>query len=310
MTISQNVIGIDVSKNTLDIFDSAGGRAQQVGNCPITLKPLIDDWHRHKCRVIFEATGIYDRYLRRLLSDAKVSYCRVDPTRARHFAHAAGFLAKTDRVDARMLARMGQSLKLADSQEATVERQRLHALGLRREQLVAMRAQEKTRLKGLVEDNLAASIICHIEFLSTEITALQRQIGRHIQQNDGLAEQAKRLASVPGIGPVAVATLLADLPELGHRSAKIIAALAGLAPLNRDSGKVKGLRRITKGRARVKRALYIAALTGLRSNQKQKHFYEKLISTGKPPKVALIAVARKIIVTLNAMERDKNAFQN
>jgi transposase len=304
MIISPGFVGIDVSKSTLDIFDSTLGRGQSIDNSDDAIAAHLADWHRQGSFVLFEATGRYDARLRRALGHHGVPFARVNPSKARNFARAAGFLAKTDAVDARMLAAMAQSLRPRTQTPSSPQHDRLTQLVRRRDQLVAMRAQERTRKKEALAQEEADDIHRHITWLTTEIDNIESRIDRLIASDDHLKRAAKRLTSAPGVGPVTAAILLALMPELGHRSAKSIAALAGLAPINNDSGRFRGKRSIKPGRRRVTTALYMAALAAARSNPRFNAIYEKMINAGKPAKVAIIAIARKLIVALNAMQRD------
>ena len=308
MTISPDFVGIDISKSTLDVFETAQGRSQRLDNAHEPIAALAARWRRRGSFALFEATGPYDRALRQALETAGVPYARVNPARARDFARAAGFLAKTDAVDARALAAMAQSLRPQSAEPASPQRERLAALHRRRDQLVAMRAQERTRLREAHQPQARASLERHIAWLGTEIADLQSAIDELIRACDHIAQAYDRLRSAPGIGPVAATTLIALLPELGARSPKTIAALVGLAPLNRDSGTFRGSRRIAGGRKRVRDALYMAAFAARRYCPSLKARYERMIAQGKPRKVALIAIARKLLVTLNAMTRDQNAY--
>lgn len=308
MIIHPGIIGIDVSKAHFDIFDAESGRTERLPNSSEAARSLAKRLQsRDQAFAIFEATGHYDRHLRQAFTQAGIAYARVNPSRARDFARAAGFLAKTDAVDARMLTAMGQALAPAASSAPDRSREKLASLHKRRDQLVAIRAAERVRLSETPD--LCDSLESHIAWLNVEIARLDALIAAAIAMNAALAEEARLLRSAPGIGPVAATTLLALMPELGSLSPKTVAALAGLAPFNADSGQFRGLRRISGGRRRVREALYMAAVTAVRSASRFKRLYEEMRRKGKPAKLALIAIARRIIVTLNAMMRDKTAFQ-
>lgn len=243
------------------------------------------------------------------LQTAGVTFFRVNPGQARDFARAAGYLAKTDAVDARMLAVMGRALELRPAEPLQPDREQLARLHKRRDQLVAMRSQERTRRRGEIDPETASSIDQHLGWLDQQVHELDRRIRQLIAASPGLAQAERRLRSVPGIGPVAAATLLALAPELGARSSKAIAALAGLAPFNADSGQKRGKRIIRGGRKRIRDALYMAAVSASRCNNRFAAFYRSLRAANKPAKLALIAVARKLLVTINAIVRDQTAFQ-
>lgn len=309
MIIHPGVVGIDISKHHFDLFDAALGRPERLDNNAENAAKLAGRFAAGGSFVLFEATGAYDQALRRALQAAGVRFARVNPGRARDFARAAGFLAKTDQVDARMLAAMAQCLPPAAEAPADPERERLARLSKRRDQLVAMRQQERTRRRECLDEEMAETIADHLAWLDQAIAALEDKIKALIADSQTLSGDARLLRSAPGIGRVAAATLLALMPELGTRSPKAIAALAGLAPLNADSGLFRGKRAIRGGRKRIRDALYMAAVTAARSRSRFAAIYQSMLQAGKPPKLALIAVARKILVTLNAMLRDQTPFQ-
>jgi len=309
MIIAPGFIGIDVSKNHLDIFDAAAGHVIRLDNTPPAFAALIEGWAQRNAFVLFEATGRYDLSLRQALAGAGVRFARVNPSRARDFARAAGFLAKTDAVDARMLATMAQCLRPPPDQTTTKEREQLALLNKRRDQLVATRQQERTRRHEVSDPLLVDSILAHLAWLDAAIEALEAQIAALIAKTPELDNARRLLVSVPGVGPVTAATLLALLPELGRRSPKQLAALAGLAPFNNDSGARRGQRSIRGGRKRVREALYVAAFSAARHAPRFSDFYKTLTKAGKPAKLATIAVARKLLTVLNAILRDQRPFQ-
>lgn len=306
MKIHPGFVGIDISKDFLDVYDGSVGAVRRVDNGPEAIEGLLAGWSSSDVFVLFEATGRYDKALRHALGAAGIAFARVNPARARDFARAAGFLAKTDAIDARMLAAMAQCLRPGADGMADPAREQLAELHKRRDQLVAFRKQERTRLKG-----------ARIWPRASRPTSLarcggrnfDRQIATLIAQQQALHNARRLMQSVPGIGPVCSATLLALMPELGSRSPKAIAALAGLAPFNTDSGKFRGTRRIHGGRRRVREALYMAAVYVTRTRSRFAQTYRALRKAGKPAKVALIAVARKLLLTLNAIIREQQPFR-
>lgn len=305
MTIHPGFVGIDISKHHLDIFED--GRSERFANSAESVANLVGRWHGRF--VLFEATGRYDRLLRQALEAAGVAFARVNPARARDFARATGRLAKTDRIDARMLAAMAQSLGLARERGSDPEREALARAQKRRDQLVHMRQQERTRLSECDDAALRADIVAHTRWLDAQIARWDDEIERLVAQSATLAQDARRLRTIGGIGPVTSTSLLALVPELGSLSPKKIAALAGLAPFNVDSGQFRGQRRIKGGRKRVRDALYMAAVAAARYNPLLNPLYRRLRAAGKPAKVALIAVARKLLVIANAIMRDKTEFK-
>lgn len=302
--IHPDVVGCDVSKHFLDLFDA--GRSERIDNTPPACATLAA---RLRGRfIVFEATGGYDRTLRTALIDAGVRFARVNPGRARDFARAAGFLAKTDQVDARMLAAFGQALAPGAEAAPDPAREKLCELVKRRDQLVKMRVQERIRRSEACAGDMRDDVEAHLAWLDQRIKRIEAAIAMLSKAAAALAALTARLKTAPGVGQVTAVVLAALLPELGARSPKTIAALAGLAPLNADSGQKRGQRRIKGGRRRVREALYMAAVSAIRSNAHFGGFYRRLRDAGKAPKQAIIAVARKLLVALNAMVRDNAAF--
>jgi transposase len=305
MIIHPDFVGIDVSKHHLDIFQNDA--LVRIANTADAIAALIGGWR--ESFVLFEATGHYDRRLREALASAGIAFARVNPARARDFARATGQLAKTDAIDARMLAAMAQSLCVARERKRDVEREALARAHKRRDQLVHVRQQERTRLRECDDAFIADDLKAHIAELEARIVSWEREIARLIAGSEPLAGDAQRLRSIPGIGPVAATTLLALMAELGTLAPQKLAALAGLAPFNVDSGMFRGQRRIKGGRKRVRDALYMAAVTAARCNPRLNPVYQRLLQAGKPKKVALIAIARKLLITANAVLRDKTIFR-
>lgn len=306
MIIHPGFVGIDVSKYYLDIFED--GCKRRIANEADAIAELAVRWRSCNAFVVFEATGHYDRLLRQVLGE-DIRHARVNPARARDFARAAGFLAKTDAVDARMLAALGQCLSPEAQRQGDAARERLRLAHKRRDQLVQIRQKERTRLRECSEPEIAADINLHLQWLDATIMRWDKTIRRLVAESETISRHWRQLRSLPGVGPVAATTLIALVPELGFLSPKQIAALAGLAPFNVDSGQFRGRRRIRGGRKRVRDALYMAALAAARCHPRFKAFYDRLRAAGKPAKLALIAVARKLLIIANAMLRDKTLFQ-
>ena len=308
MTIPQTFIGIDISKAFLDIFDDGTGQLARLANADDAIAAFLAAI-APGATIVFEATGSYDRKLRLALDNAGIKYVRVNPNRARDFAKAAGYLAKTDTVDARMLAAFGRAIALKPADPIDPVRERLANLNARRDQLVEYRADEKKRGQQTHADELREGFKRHIAWLDAEIRALSTTITELIAASPGLQDDRNVLESAPGVGPVTAFTLMALMPELGHRSAKTIAALAGLAPLNNDSGERRGKRSIKGGRSRVRRALYMAALSAIRKVPRFAEAYKAIAARSGSKKIAIIAIARKLLVALNAMLRTKQPFR-
>lgn len=305
MTLHPDVIGCDISKAYLDFFNA--GSWQRIANNSNAISDWLALLEGRTPFFMLEATGRYDQTLVTVLEGHRLRYTRVNPARARAFAKATGHLAKTDRIDARVLAHMGQSL----APEATLPKDPdlagLEAVHRRRAQLVAARQKDKQRLSEAYEVELE-SLNRHIAWLDQEIAQLEETARVLLSTNAVLARQEKLLRTIPGIGPVTAMTLITLLPELGTRSAKSLSALAGLAPFNADSGKFKGQRSIRGGRKPVRDALYMAAVTAARSSSRFRRFATNLDNRGKPFKVRTIAVARKLLTTANAITRDQTPY--
>lgn len=308
MILALCYVGIDVSKHRLDIFEDAVGVARSIANAPQPIAEQVASWQCGNVFVVFEATGVYDRELALQLHEAGIRFARVNPARARDFARASGRLAKTDAIDARMLAAFARTMAPAADPAADPARNSLALLAKRRDQLVHMRAQEKNRRSESSDHTTIESVARLLDFLTEEIKAIELKIKALISNTPQIAEQARLMRSAPGVGPVACMQLIAQMPELGRVAPKQLAALAGLAPFNVDSGKYRGKRLISGGRKRVRDALYMAALNAVRRNGVLKTFYQRLRTAGKPAKLALIAVARKLLTILNAMLRDRKIY--
>ena len=307
MTIQPILIGCDISRDRLDCYVMPEGRHVTIDNTP----RAVDDFASTVAGalVVFEATSVYDRTLRSALDQAGVPFARVNPRKAREFARSAGYLAKTDKVDARMLAHMAAALRPEPTVEPSQDRQTLKDLLQRRRQLVDMRTAEKLRLHQACDREVRKDITSLIAILNRRVAKTEQAIHTLIKATQQLEELSIRLQTVPGIGPIIAACLIADMHELGTRDRRSIAALAGLAPLACDSGRMSRQRRIWGGRKQVRDMLYLAAVTAARSNSPFASFYKRLIDAGKAPKTALIALARKILVTINAIVKNKTAFR-
>ena len=309
-------IGVDVSMDWLDIHHLCRdplclghrGGEQRIANGGRELTAFARRSARAGAWVIFEATGGYDRALCEALEQAGARFSRVNPARARNFAHAIGMTGKTDRVDARMLALMGERLDLAPTVPVPAARRALQAQATRRLQLVAMRQQEATRLKQTADAGACADIRSHIALLKRRIARVEARIAALVAEDEAFARIERCLRTAPGIGPVVAAILVAELPELGSLKRRPIAALVGLAPVARDSGKRNPPRSIAGGRPVLRRMLYLAALQASRRHPRFIAFRAHLENQGKAPKVAIIAVAHKLLTIINAMIRNQTDF--
>jgi transposase len=310
MKSKEVVVGIDISKARLDVGVVPTSEKWSVAND-------LDGLAELACKlsdvsptlVVMEATGGLERPVRTVLEQAGLRCAVVNPRQIRDFAKAMGILAKTDTLDALVLATFGE--KVAPEVRPGKDRDtlELEAMVKRRRQLIGMLTAEKNRLKGEASPKMRTNLEQHIQWLEQCLKDLDREMRKRIRDIPEWREKDKIIRSVPGVGPITMLTLLALLPELGKLSRRQIAALVGLAPFNRDSGRRRGLRRIWGGRAAVRSALYMAALSAIRWNPVIKTFYNRLIEAGKKKKVAITACMRKLLTILNSMVRSGCTWQ-
>lgn len=301
-------VGVDVSKATLDVAIWESNKYQQYSNHPQGIQQLIEQMKKLRPALItLEATGGLEVLLVSELAHAKLPLAVVNPKRIRDFAKSIGQLAKTDKLDAKVIAHFGAATHPEVKILPTQEEERLAALITRRRQVVEMLTAEKNRLHS-ARFAMREHVEAHIQWLNRSLKQLDDEIAEFIQQTPVWKEKETLLRSVPGVGRVTSATLLASLPELGSLNHKKIAALVGLAPINKDSGKRSKKRRVFGGRAGVRSILYMAALSAKKNNPKIKPFYEQLVNRGKEKKVALTACMRKLLVILNAMIKNNQVW--
>jgi transposase len=303
--MSNTTIGIDISKALLDVAMHPQGEVKQFANDTAGHKALIR-WLRAQNVFLtaFEATGAYHRLLERALSTAQLPYVRVNPLKARRFAEATGKLAKTDRIDALMLARFAAFLKPTPTKNRRQSVETLSELTVARQALVKDMTALKTRLHTLVSPILKRQANKRLELIQTQIKAIDAQCRKLVARDQELSRCMAILISIPGLGDVTAFVMLAAMPELGTMDKRQVAALAGLAPITRQSGTWQGKSFIRGGRTRVRKALYMPALVAIRFNQQFKAKYQSLTSAGKPAKVAITAIMRKLIIIANALIRD------
>jgi transposase len=301
-------VGIDVSKAHLDVAVLETGAEWQVDNTPAGIAELVERLQAlAPTLIVIEATGGREQPALRALLLADLPVALVNPRRVRKFAEALGRLAKTDRLDARLLARFAQDVRPARTHLTKASDEQLSALLARRKQLLDMQTAEQNRLATAVPI-LQPMIAEHLQWLAEHLKAVEQEIDQLNQQDDERKERQAIMRTLKGVGPVTAATLSADLPELGQLSKKKIAALVGVAPFNQDSGRYRGKRRIKGGRATVRQVLYMAAVAAARSNPLIQEFYRALIKRGKEKKVALVACMHKMLTILNAMLRDHQVW--
>lgn len=294
-------VGIDISKDRLDIALRPTGEREAVANAEPDIAALVARLQAyHPTLIVLEATGGFELAVTAALAAARQPVVVVNPRQVRDFAKATGKLAKTDALDAAILAQFAEAVRpaLRPMPEATT--QALGALLTRRRQLVAMRTAESNRL-GTALPPVRKGIRAHLAWLDRQLAQFDDDLTRAIRESPVWREKDDLLQSTPGVGPVLARTLLASLPELGTLTRQQIAALVGVAPLNRDSGTFRGTRHVWGGRAHVRAALYMSALVATRFNPVIRVFYQRLCAAGKAKKVALTACMRKLLTILNAM---------
>jgi transposase len=304
-------VGIDVSKAQLDLFVSSQEREVRFGNDDAGRGELVDALvQAQPTLIVLEATGGLERALVAQLLAAELPVAVVNPRQVRAFAKASGQLAKTDRLDAQVLARFAEAIQPAQRPMPDEAAQDFADRLARRRQLVEMLAMEKNRLQQTPNKALRKEIRKHIEQLENHLRASEDGLRRAVEASPTWQAQRDLLREVKGVGDITALTLIGDLPELGRLDRKRIAALVGIAPLNRDSGTLRGRRTIWGGRANVRRTLYMAALSAIRFNPTLRAFHTRLRAAGKAKKVAIVACMRKLLTILNAMVRDNAPWRD
>lgn len=307
--MTQTTIGIDISKDRLDAHRLPEGRAKHFSNDKKGCRDLLAWIGRDPvARVVYEATGAYHRLLESALGQAGLPIARVNPRQARRFAEAIGTLAKTDRLDAAMLARMGAALQLPQTPPPDQALADLEDLHLARRALVKDRTAARNRQKILRLPLIKRQIAQRLRQIDRQIRAIEAAINQQIKDHPDLRRRFEILISIPGISNTTAATLLVEMPELGTLQPRQTASLAGLAPVTRQSGTRRGKAHIRGGRATLRQALYMPALVAARFNPDLKAVYTRLKNAGKPPKVAITAIMRKLIITANALLRDNRKW--
>ena len=308
-TSSGRYVGIDVSKDRLDVAVLGEKQTSQADNTEEGIAELVTQMQELGPElIVVEATGGYQRAVVDALFRSGLVVAVVNPSRVRQFARACGLLAKTDKLDAQVLAVFGERVKPRWYEGKDEKERELSGLLVRRRQLEEMLKAEKNRQRT-VQLSLQGSMQRIITCLEAEKKAVEEQIRQYVTEQEGWQGRCQILESAPGVGVVTSATLLADLPELGKLDRKKIAALVGVAPMNQDSGRKRGYRKTKAGRAEVRSVLYMATLVACRYNPLIKAQYEGLVKRGKEKKVAITACMRKFLVILNAMMRDGQPFR-
>jgi transposase len=315
-TTTRVYAGVDVSKERLDVclrWSEPESHEEDVffvthdeAGIDTLISRLLEE---HPELVILEATGGFERAVVAALATEGLPVAVVNPRQVREFARATGRLAKTDRIDASILARFAEAIRPAPKPLPEEEIRALQGILARRRQLVGMLTAENNRLPTASKP-VAKRIAAHIRWLEKELSRTDRDLEEAIKSSPTLGENEALLRSVPGVGPVLARTLLAQVPELGTLTHKRVAALVGVAPLNRDSGTLRGRRSIWGGRAEVRAALYMGALVAARRNPVVREFYERLLAAGKPKKVALVACMRKLLSIVNAVLKHRTPWRS
>jgi transposase len=305
-------VGIDVSKATLDVAILPLGRHFVVSNDEAGIDELLGGLEdpNKPILVVLEASGGYERAVAAAIAASGIAVAVLNPRQTRDFARATGKLAKTDRLDAKALAGFAEAIRPKPRALPEEEAQEFRAILARRRQLIQMMSAEKNRLGAAASKAVARRIRAHLRWLEKELSRTDRDLDEAIEGSPAFKENEALLRSVPGVGPVLCRTLLSELPELGSLAPRELSALVGVAPLNRDSGTLRGKRAVWGGRSRVREALYMGALVASRHNPHIKEFYERLVAAGKPKKVALVACMRKLLVILNALLRDRTPWRH
>jgi transposase len=303
-------LGVDVAKDKVDVHVRPSGERLTVGTDETGLGELVT-WVRERAPalVVLEATGGYEVVVAATLGSAGLPVAVVNPRQIRDFARATGQLAKTDALDAAAIARFAEAVQPPGRPLATAAAQALGALVARRRQLLDMLGAERNRQAQTRDPQLHRQIGAHVKWLTKALADIDRELHDTIRATPLWREQDALLKSVPAVGPVTAHTLIAEVPELGQLGRRQIAALIGVAPLNRDSGTLRGRRMIGGGRASVRRVLYMTALVAVRYNPVIAAFYARLTAAGRPKKVALVAAMRKLLTILNAILREKRPWQ-
>lgn len=309
--MEQVFVGIDVAKDRLDVHLLPAKEAFAVARDGEGVASLVERLKASSpALIVLEATGGFETIVAAALAGADLPLVVMNPRQIRDFARANGQLAKTDALDAAVIALFAERMRPEVRPLADEQTRALRELVARRRQLIEMMTAERNRRPRLSRKNLVKALDRHLALLQKDLSELEQEIDTTIRGTPVWREQEQLLRSVPGVGPGLARTILADVPEIGTLDRKQMAALIGVAPLNRDSGAYRGRRTIWGGRAKVRGALYMAALVGTRCNPILKSFYQRLLHAGKAKKLALVAVMRKLLTILNAIIRDQTPWQN
>ena len=305
-----SVIGIDISKNSFDVHCFSDGSDQHIDYTSQNIQKTVE----HLCNlkpqlIVMEATGGYEIPLAEQIQAAGLPLAVVNPKRVRDFAKAVGQTAKTDKIDARIIAKFGATLEPPTTHVLNENTRKISSLVARKRQLINMRTAEKNRMEHARDQFIGQSIRTVIEALNSQISSVEQQILDIMEQTSELKQKSDVIVSFPGIGKSTAASLVSGLPELGNINRRQIASLIGTAPINRDSGKFRGKRMTGGGRYEIRKQLYMPTLAAIRHNTIIRSYYQRLVSVGKNKMVAVVACMRKIIVILNSMIAKNQAWK-
>jgi transposase len=302
-------VGVDVAKNSFDVHVLPEGKSYTLKQDASGRQALLAALPAAgTCLIVVEATGGYERLLIAELTGAGHQVARINPRQARDFAKALGILAKTDRLDASVLARFARDVRPRCLAQTPEKQGELEQLVIRRRQLIDQRTAETNRKQNVTSKFIRKDLQQSIDRLNKQLKRLEKELLALVDSHDEWKERTKLLQTVPSIGPIVSVSLVADIPELGQLNRQKIAALVGVAPFNRDSGQFRGRRMIAGGRASVRSQLYMATLSARRFNPVVRAFADRLAAKGKEPKVILVACMRKLLVILNAMVKTKTQW--
>ena len=307
------ILGVDVSKDKLDITVLPGFKHYQIKNTKTSIKSFMKNNLKITEEiklVVFEATGGYEKLLQSYLIESKSPYHKAHPSRVHSFAECKGYYAKTDRIDSKILALYGEQNEIQPNDDSDENQLKIKEISSRRNQLKDMIAHEKQRLNHTyLGKQILRSIKRNIKQLERELELISKELEKQISADKVLNETLALLQTVKGVGKEVAMALVTDLPELGKVNREEISALVGVAPQTKDSGKKQAYRATSRGRFHVRRILYMAALVASRYNPRMKKFYNKLLEKGKLKKVAIVAVMRKMIIMMNSMVKNGTSWQ-
>ncbi len=305
----RDCIGIDVAKRHFDLHSFKTGQDRRMENSADGIRQCVALCNEIRPKlIVMEATGGYERTLAATVQAEGFAVAVVNPRRIRDFARAAGQIAKTDKLDARIIAQFAATMQPRPTEQIDENTQKLKALVARRSQLVGLHTAESNRMEHADAGNIQRSIAAVVKVIGTQLKSIDRQIEQHIQDTPQLHQRSEIIDSTPGIGPVTAHMLVTELPELGRLNRRQIAALVGLAPIARDSGAFRGKRMTGGGRKQIRSRLFMPTLVAVRHNPILKAYYTGLLSRGKCKMVALVAVMRKLICILNAMVKNNQKW--